>query len=189
MSWSEAGAPLRGFCAAAAVLVLAGLTGGCAFQPLYGEQSAYGTPALGDKLSAVSVHPIDVPNGTPEARVGLELRNALIFDLTGGSAPAAPTHELKISLRAKREQIIVDVNTARPDVETYGIDVTYSLTDLASGKPVVTSTTFARVSYDIPGQEQRFARQRGLRDAENRAAKVIASQIRTRLASYFVAGT
>jgi LPS-assembly lipoprotein len=45
------------------------------------------------------------------------------------------------------------------------------------------------VSYDIPGQEQRFARQRGLRDAENRAAKVIASQIRTRLASYFVAGT
>ena len=54
---------------------------------------------------------------------------------------------------------------------------------------MVTGQTFARVSYDIPGQEQRFARLRGLRDAETRAAKVIAENIRTRLASYFAAGT
>ena len=53
----------------------------------------------------------------------------------------------------------------------------------------MTGQTFARVSYDIPGQQQRFARARGLRDAENRAAKVIADNIRSRLASYFVAGT
>jgi LPS-assembly lipoprotein len=63
------------------------------------------------------------------------------------------------------------------------------LTEIATGKVVVTGTTFARVSYDIPGQQQRFARQRGLRDAESRAAKVIADNIRSRLASYFVAGT
>ena len=56
-------------------------------------------------------------------------------------------------------------------------------------QPVVTGQTFARVSFDIPGQEQRFARARGLRDAENRAAKVIADNIKSRLASYFVAGT
>ena len=54
---------------------------------------------------------------------------------------------------------------------------------------VIKGQTFSRVSYDIPGQQQRFARARGLRDAENRAAKVIAEQIRSRLASYFVAGT
>ena len=41
----------------------------------------------------------------------------------------------------------------------------------------------------LPGQEQRFARVRGLRDAELRAAKVIADNIRSRLASYFIAGT
>jgi len=45
------------------------------------------------------------------------------------------------------------------------------------------------VSYDIPGQQQRFARSRGLRDAEDRAAKVIADNISQRLASFFVAGT
>ncbi len=76
----------------------------------------------------------------------------------------------------------------RPDIENYGIDATYSLVDLATGKVVLTGQTFARVSYDIPGQQQRFARARGLRDAENRAAKVIAEQIRSRLASFFVAG-
>ena len=66
---------------------------------------------------------------------------------------------------------------------------TYSLTEIGTGKVVVTGTTFARVSYDIPGQEQRFARVRGLRDAELRAAKVISDNIRSRLASYFIAGT
>ena len=53
----------------------------------------------------------------------------------------------------------------------------------------MTGQTFARVSYDIPGQQQRFARSRGQRDAENRAAKVIADSIQSRLASYFSAGT
>jgi LPS-assembly lipoprotein len=70
----------------------------------------------------------------------------------------------------------------------YGIDSAYTLTELATGKVVVRGTTFARVSYNIPGQEQRFAGERGLRDAENRAAKEIADNIQSRLASYFVAG-
>jgi LPS-assembly lipoprotein len=47
------------------------------------------------------------------------------------------------------------------------------LIEIATAKVVVTGQTFARVSYDIPGQAQRFARLRGLRDAETRAAKVI----------------
>jgi LPS-assembly lipoprotein len=85
--------------------------------------------------------------------------------------------------------IIVDTTTTRPAIEDYGINASYQLTEIASGKQVVNGQTFARVSYDIPGQEQRFARMRGLRDAESRAAKVIADNIRARLASYFAAGT
>jgi LPS-assembly lipoprotein len=142
-----------------------------------------------DKLSAVDVLPIDALNGRPEARIGVELRNALMFDTTGGGSPSPSTHKLKIKLMTSRQSIIVDIYTTRPDVENYGIDAIYSLTEISTGKVVVTGQTFARVSYDIPGQQQRFARARGLRDAENRAAKVIADQIRSRLASYFVAGT
>ena len=53
----------------------------------------------------------------------------------------------------------------------------------------MTGTTFSRVSYDIPGSIQRFARARAFRDAEDRAAHEIAENIQTRLASFFVAGT
>jgi len=88
-----------------------------------------------------------------------------------------------------RLSVIVDINSGRPDVEDYGLNVNYTLTEIKSGKPVVSGTTSARVSYDIPGQAQRFARARALRDSEDRAAKLIADNIRSRLASYFVAGT
>jgi LPS-assembly lipoprotein len=53
----------------------------------------------------------------------------------------------------------------------------------------MTGSTFSRVSYDIPGSYQRFARARAYRDAEDRAAQEIAENIQTRLASYFSAGT
>jgi LPS-assembly lipoprotein len=130
-----------------------------------------------------------LPNGSPAARVAVELRNQLLFDLTGGGAAPPSTHRLNITMTTSELSIIVDLTSGRPDVQDYGINVFYVLTDIKTAKPVVTSNTYARVSYDSPGQAQRFARARGLRDAENRAAKLIADNIRTRLASYFVAGT
>jgi LPS-assembly lipoprotein len=161
---------------------------GC-FQPLYGEHSISSATTIGPALAAVDIAQIDAPNGSPEARVAVELRNQLIFDLTGGAAPPPPTHRLVIRMTTQRVSVIVDINSGRPDVEDYGISVNYTLMDMKTGKSLFTSDTFARVSYDIPGQEQRFARARALRDSENRAAKQIADSIKTRLASYFVAGT
>jgi LPS-assembly lipoprotein len=169
-------------------LAVAALAGGC-FQPLYGERSPTGGPVLRDQLSAVDVLQIEAPKGTDESRLAVEIRNALLFDLTGGGDAASPTHRLKIAISSTRSSVIVDINTSRPDIENYGLNATYTMTEIATGKIVVTGQTFARVSYDIPGQQQRFARIRGLRDAESRAAKVIAENVRSRLASYFVAGT
>jgi LPS-assembly lipoprotein len=172
-----------------AVLALGGLTAGC-FQPLYGEQTVGGGgSAVKNKLAAVEVAPIAAPNGTPLARISVTVRNDLIFDLTGGSGGPSATHRLTINLSAIQQQVIVDINSGRRDIQNYGINATYSLIDIATGKTVMSGQTFSRVSYNIPGQEQRFAGSRGLRDAENRAAKVIASNIHSRLASYFVAGS
>jgi LPS-assembly lipoprotein len=168
----------------------AGLTAGC-FQPLYGNGSldAVGAPPpVRTALASVEVQEIDAPNGTPEARLGVEVRNALIFGLTGGSGALPPAYTLKINLRGNRQHVIVDITTARPDMEIYGIDATYSLTDVAAKKVVLTGRAFARQSYDIPGQQQRFARARGERDAQDRASTIIAEQIKSRLASYFVSG-
>ena len=170
-----------------AVLALGGMTTGC-FQPLYGEKTVAGGPVVADKLSSVEVPPIDAPNGTRLARVSVELRNNLLFGLTGGGSTAPTDYKLNIKLSSSQSQVIIDINTARPDIQNYGIDATYTLVD-RTGKQLISGQTFSRVSYDIPGQQQRFAGDRGLRDAENRAAKAIADNIRSRLASYFVAGT
>src|SRR5262245_61942528 len=67
------------FALAAAVTVA-----GC-FQPLYGDRGLGGGEGIRGRLSAVDVMPIAAPNGSPEARVAVELRNALLFDLTGGA--------------------------------------------------------------------------------------------------------
>jgi LPS-assembly lipoprotein len=168
--------------------LVSGLLAGC-FEPLYGERTLSGGPGLRQRLSSVDVKQISAPSGTPAARIAVELRNALIFDLTGGSETPRATHRLDIQVSSSTQQVIVDITTARPDVEQYGINVTYKLTEIATGKSVVSGQTFARVSYDSPGQQQRFARARGQRDAEDRAIKVVSDSIRSRLASYFSAGT
>jgi LPS-assembly lipoprotein len=172
-----------------AVLAVALALGGC-FQPLYGSHPETGaTATTQNALAGVDVVQIPATNGTAEARIAVETRNNLLFELSGGQQPSYPTHQLRIRLTSTRLQVIVDVTTARPDVENYGLNAYYDLVDMKTGKVVLKDQTFSRVSYDIPGQMQRFARERGLRDAENRAAKTIAESIRNRLASYFVAGT
>ena len=170
-----------------AVATLAALTAGC-FQPMYAEHSD-GTPALREKLMGIELPPIEKPNASRDARLGVEIRNALAFKLYGNATGMPPTHRLVIRFTTTRSSLMVDPATALPSSENYGIDAQYNLIELASNKSVMTGTTFSRVSYDIPGQLQRFARSRAFRDAEDRAAQEIAENIQTRLASFFVAGT
>jgi LPS-assembly lipoprotein len=172
----------------AAALSLAAATAAC-FQPLYGDRSATGGSALREALSAVDVAQIEAPMGSPLARIAVETRNELVFDLTGGGGRAAPTHKLTVRLVPSKSALILDSQTLRPEIENFGLDANYTLTEIVSGKTAVTGSAVTRVTYNVPGQQQRFAKDRGLRDAETRAAKEIAEQIRSRLASYFVAGT
>lgn len=172
-------------------LTLPLLTAGC-FQPMYADRAVVGSnvaSGIKDHMNSVEVSEIPAPNGSRAARIAVEVRNNLIFDMTGGSGGLPPAYRLAVRIVPSQQQVIVDINSGRPDIQNYGLDATYTLTDLSTNKVVVNSATFARVSYNIPGQMQRFAGDRGMRDAENRAAKVIAENIRNRLASYFTAGT
>jgi LPS-assembly lipoprotein len=187
MSWPEN--PLRRrVLRLAGAMALAGLTAGC-FQPLYGDGAIGTTGNVRGKLASVDVPPVAVPNGTPLARISVQLRNELIYALTGGGSALNPDYEVKIRVTATQRQVIVDIDSGRPEVVDYGLIASYTMTELATGRQVLSSTATAQVSYNIPGQEQRFAGARGLRDAENRAADVLARNIHARLASYFVAGT
>jgi LPS-assembly lipoprotein len=170
-----------------AAATLAALTAGC-FQPMYAEH-VDGTPALREKLMGVDLPPIDKPNGSRDARLGVEIRNALAFKLYGNATGMPPTHKLVIRFTTTRSSLLTDPNTALPTSENYGIDAQFNLVEITTNRSVMTGSTFSRVSYDIPGSYQRFSRARAFRDAEDRACQEIAEHIQTRLASYFYAGT
>jgi LPS-assembly lipoprotein len=170
-----------------AVAALAALTAGC-FQPMYAAHTD-GTPGLRDKLLTVEVPPVDKPNASHEARIQVEIRNALAFKLYGNATGAPPLYRLVLKFTTTRSSLMIDPLTALPTSENYGIDAQYNLVEIATNKAVMNGTAFSRVSYDIPGSYQRFARSRAVRDAEDRAAQEIAERIQTRLAAYFFAGT
>jgi LPS-assembly lipoprotein len=186
MWWHEKLPALGGAFRLAIVFVIGGLTAGC-FQPLYAEKTLTGEPGMRAALSGVDIGQIDAPNGTPLSRIAVAVRNDLEFETTGGDAPLPPKYRLKIRLSSSTLSVIVNIQSNRPDVQNYALNATYELTDVKTGKVVMRDQTFSRVSYDLPGEQQRFAGTRALRDAENRAAQILADNIKSRLASYFVA--
>jgi len=188
MWWHEQRPALRRCFRFAVIFAIGGLTAGC-FQPLYAEKTLTGEPSIKTALSSVDVAQISAPNGTPLSRIAVAVRNDLVFETTGGGAAPPPVYRLKIALGSSTLSVIVNIQSDRPDVQNYALNATYELTDLRTNKVVVRDQTFGRVSYDLPGEQQRFAGTRALRDAENRAAQLIADNIRSRLASYLVAGT
>ena len=170
----------------AVVLVAAGLTAGC-WQPLY--RATPNADGVQDKFAAIDIPPIAAPKGTPTERVAVGLRNALQFDLHNGEHAFAPIYQLKVMVTN-----VAIHRLPRPDhrpAEHTDLfrQCELPLIELATGKIVVSDSTFAHVDYDIPGSQQRFAGQRARRDAEDHAVQVVAEAIRNRLASYFVAGT
>ena len=171
----------------AATLASAALLTGC-FQPLYGARPATGGPNVRDALSAIDVKQIDAPANTSEAYLAVQIRNNLLFDFNGGGTAAPPAHRLIIKISGARSAISVDSASALPNLERYTLNVTYTLTELATNKIAVTGRTSANVTYETVGT-QRYARISGMHDAERRAAKVVSDQITNRLASFFVAGT
>jgi LPS-assembly lipoprotein len=160
---------------ALALAALAGLaaTGGCTVQPLYGTATlGAGSPAGSAARPSIAVKPVST-------RVGLEVRNHLIFLLTGGGGePADTVYSLDMIVTSSS----VDTATIqrRVDTEPTSAQVTvtagYRILDNSTGKAVATGRRSMVASYDVPQQE--FASLRALRDAENRAARELAEILR-----------
>ena len=187
MGWREGCASVRRFLRVAGALATAALVGGC-FQPIYGTGVDPAHPGVRDALATVEVLQIDAPANTSEARLAVQIRNDLLFNFTGGGNSGASTHRLKVQIAGARSVVSIDRASALPNVEFYGLRTNYSLTEIATGKVVVTGQATTNVSYDTIGQ-QRFARISGMHDAERRAAKVLSDNITARLASYFISGS
>jgi LPS-assembly lipoprotein len=152
---------------------------GC-FQPMYADPSVTGEarPNLRDAMRDVQVVAI-------EGRVGQEIRNDIIFELAGGAGnPSGAPYHLNMKVSTNSYSTIIDPTSGLSQTETVTLDVNYSLKDVANDKIVLKDIATARVSIDRT--QQRYARVRAIRDAENRAAKIVAEQVRARVASFFL---
>ncbi|WP_246659450.1 LPS assembly lipoprotein LptE [Ancylobacter moscoviensis] len=159
--------------------LLAASTAGC-FQPMYAETTPGQGSALAENLSQVEV-------AFAGGRVGNEVRNDLIFELTGGAGnPVGAPYRLILKVRnSTTEAAVVSPLTGLPEVELVTVDVDWQLFDVGDLKtPLKTGNAFGKASLD--SGYQRFARARAIRDAENRSARVAAESIKSQLASFFV---
>ena len=148
--------------------------GGCGWQPLYGPTAS--GAKLGDVMRTVNI-------STVPGRVGQRVRNELIFDQTGGGERADEfKYRLDIALRESVLNTLVDI-TGDPTSQVYQLYTQFKLIRLADNQVVMEGRSNARAAYNKV--DSVFADIRAKRDAEDRAARTISDEIRTRLATYF----
>lgn len=146
---------------------------GCQVRPLYATGPAGGSPVV----AALGRIAIEVQRDRP-AQV---LMNELVFALRGGAGLVDPQYTLRLIVTTRKTELAIRENEEIPAANLISMTTTYTLTENVTGRVVTNGTTYATVSYDFTSQ--RFANLRAERDAEDRAAKTTAQDIRLRLAS------
>lgn len=161
-----------------AFAALAGLMlAGCTVQPLYAPSPKAET-VRSAALGSIYIEPT-------KDRPGQEVRNALIFLMNGGSKqPGEATYSLALDVTSVTESALIIQLSARdgePTSSNVTVSATYKLTRSADGTKIGSRRASATASYDISQQE--FANTRAERDAEKRAAREAAEQLRALIAA------
>ena len=165
-------------------LVRLALAAGLALNVSACVRPLYGPTASGEwmqvALAAVQVE--DVVMAQDQDRLGHYLRSELIFDLDGSGQAAVPKrYRLKMQGSEQVQTPIVSSTTARAEAGTIVGTVKFSLESLDGRRILTEGVAMGTATYDR--SIQRFASLRAARDAEIRLAKVLADQIKTRIAS------
>ena len=166
------GARSRKLPVAAIALLCLPLIAGCQFQPLYG------TTPDGQSLKTV-MKSVDI--GPIPGRVGQRLRNELIFGTTGGGYAEPPKYKLQIAIRESVTSILVET-TGDAEGQLYNLSASFQLIRVGDSAVMLKGESTSRAPYDK--FEQIFANTRARVDAENRAARIVADGIKTRIAAF-----
>ena len=158
------------------VLAAASALAACTVQPLYGPGPT--GASVTTALDRITIDPVD-------SRVGQELRNKLIFDLSGGPA-SSPVYRMRLSVSAAESALGVTPVESAP-AYSLTVSATYEVTSLSTGEVVLRGTSRGTASFDRVSQV--YANTRAKIDAENRAAALAADDIRLRLATAAAKGT
>jgi LPS-assembly lipoprotein len=156
---------------AVVALALLALLPACGFRPLYGTDSQ-GQSVAGE-LRAVSV-------ADQRTRAGQLVRNEILATVPPNSGGAYQYRLDMVPVVTESNTIEQrDTNTSRL---TYRLNVSFALVDIGTGKPVYKGQTFSFVSYDRV--ESPVANVQALANAEERAAREVGVDIRTRVAAF-----
>lgn len=171
---------------AASLSLLMALAAGCTVKPLHsdGPGITIGGGA-GGQAGTMAQDLSSIAIAEPETRVGQEVRNHLIFAFgRGAGEPANPRYSLALTVLPMDRPIMTAPvrrlegggTEERPTASQLRLKGIYVLTEIATGKEVVSGTHEILSSYDRPKQE--FASARAKLDAEDRAARELAEFIR-----------
>ncbi len=84
------------------------------------------------KIDGVELLPVDKPNASREARIGVEIRNALAFKFYGNATGMPPTHRLVLRFNTTRSSLMTDPLTAVANPMPLLLPVTNATAILAS---------------------------------------------------------
>ncbi len=151
-------------------LLVAPLVSAC--KPLYGRTQS--GVRLNDVMAGLKI--TEVPG-----RVGQRVRNELIFKVTGGGYQADATYRLDISVRESITNTLVEL-TGDVQSQLFNLQAEFVLVRLADDQTVLKGKSVGRAAFDR--YDPIFTNTRARIDAENRAARVVADGIRTRIAAF-----
>lgn len=158
--------------ASACAVLITGCADGQGFRPLYGSLgSAAGVDV---KLAQVEIAPIP-------GRVGQRLRNELLFDTTGGGERQQPLYRLEIAVRENVTSTLVKTDGDALS-QIYTADASFNLVRLSDKAVMLKGISFGRAGFER--NPSIFSNVRAQDDAQNRAAKTIALDLRSRIAAF-----
>jgi LPS-assembly lipoprotein len=157
----------------AVVLLVAPAAAACdgGFRPMYGSA------AIGGNVEAKLAQ---VEFGLIPGRVGQRIRNELIFQGTGGGSPLPPLYRFDVTIRESVTSTLVRED-GESQSQIYNLDAKFQLVSLTDHKVMLEGVSYGRAGFER--YPSIFANVRAREDAENRAARTIAQDLKSRLAA------
>ena len=159
-----------------AIVAVGALLGGCSdgsgFRPMFATTAS--NPKLQEKLASVEIAPIG-------GKTGQRLRNEMVFQNTGGGAPAEPAYKLTILVTESVGATLVN-QTGNSASSVYNLDSKFTLIDIKSKKVLLEGTSHARATFDR--NQSIYSNVRASDDAANRTAKTMAEELKGRIAAF-----
>jgi LPS-assembly lipoprotein len=114
-------------------------------------------------------------------RVGQRIRNELIFQASGGGELAPPVYRLEVSIT---ESVLSTLVRSDGDAlgQVYSLQANFKLINIKTKQVVLTGSSNGRAGFER--FQSIYSNVRARDDAENRAARTVADDLKTRVAIY-----